>query len=425
MNTGKRNTTSKIKLQPLEKGDKARIAKEIKDKKMLVNNEKYLNGVLNFDVKVTQAPKKTIKKNNTSTNVSVKKETISSNTTISSVKSTTANDEPVLKKIERLYTETYEAMTKNKTSIDKDLSLANLKEEIIFLKQKNELLKLKSKFYEIIFYSLKNTVEQSPNISPSELQSKIVNIFTQNNQYYYDKISFLGSKKKAMFSFDDNDEDERLLNEKSLKSIQEIENKIELCLTVINDNTTSQNQIKEKLVSLSKEILSFYFYSENLFYEFKHKSKFWLCKSEDFMKKEIATRKKKIEKEFNDVLDPMMNKVMNKKAKSDLSNFLISTCNFYENLNGLLLSENYSLKKTNSDDITAMSKRNDNIIKDVNEYISQSENGFNKLHDLINFIDTNKTNKNAEKIFLSLFNTDKEVYTSLIQSYDKVKMIFN
>ena len=87
-----------------------------------------------------------------------------------------------------------------------------LKEEILFLKQKNEILKLKSDFYELIFYSFRNLIDASnPNnnmseinvetITAEELKNKLLCIFTQNNQYFYDNLNFFHYDKSKDFLF--------------------------------------------------------------------------------------------------------------------------------------------------------------------------------------------------------------------------------
>ena len=119
-----------------------------------------------------------------------------------------------MRKIEKIYNETLNRLQSmkvdkiNNNIFDEEL----LKEEILFLKQKNEILKLKSDFYELIFYSFRNLIDASnPNnnmseinvetITAEELKNKLLCIFTQNNQYFYDNLNFFHKDKSKDFLF--------------------------------------------------------------------------------------------------------------------------------------------------------------------------------------------------------------------------------
>ena len=107
-------------------------------------------------------------------------------------------------------------------SIYNESSLYNmLKCELINLKLQQERLKLKSEFYELIFYTSKNCIDQfnyqtSTTQSIQDLGIKMQTIFTQNNKHYYEQFSNSFIKDNNSF----------VSNEKDFKSLQQIEKSI-------------------------------------------------------------------------------------------------------------------------------------------------------------------------------------------------------
>ena len=448
---------SKIKINAIPTNDKHNLKKEINDKKLLINNEKYLKDYLSVGIKIND-PKPKGKKPSTSVtaknrnNKPVKAVKLpSSNTTIQNIQSTNSFEiskskiEPVhstMSKIEKIYNETLNRLQSmkvdkiNNNIFDEEL----LKEEILFLKQKNEILKLKSDFYELIFYSFRNLIDASnPNnnmseinvetITAEELKNKLLCIFTQNNQYFYDNLNFFHKDKSKdfLFAFDESVNHEgELINKRCLDSIVNIEKNIHVIIQNINsfikdftenNNDSTLYSLKQNLLSCSKEIMSYYLLSENMYFDFNMKNKFLMENSEAVKSHEISERKNKFKKDFNSIIEPLVNKIISKKNKTELANFVSNTVNFYENNQLSLLSENYLLKSFNTNMLDKLTKSKEKIIKIINDFISQSKETISKLNDIINYHISNQ-GKNNEKVIMSLINTEKDNYMQLINNFN-------
>lgn len=465
MSQNRRN--SKIKINAIPTNEKHELKKEIKDKKLLINNDKYLRDYCTFDIKIKD-PKPNTKKNSTSVASKGKKDSgklpkpikPSNNLTQTIEKSEMSiksREDPVkmtISKIEKIYIDTLnklngmkvDSITSNK--MDEEL----FKQEILFLKQKNEILKLKSDFFEIIFFSIKNLIEPGNSkdqnmeieekIFCEELKNKILCILTQNNKYYYDNLNFFHKDKSKdfIFAFDSSiNHEEELINKRCLDSIHNIEKSIEKIIKDINfyiqntsiseNNTdeaihTSLYMLKQNLLSSSKEIMSYYLLSDNLHFEFNLKNKFFIGNSEKIQNHEIIQRKGKIQKDFSSLIEPLVNKVITKKNKNDLSNFVNNISNFYENNQLSLLTENYLLKSFNNESLDKLNKGKEKIIKIINEFIEQNSEAINKLNDIIGYLVNNKE-KNNEKVIFSLFNTEKENYINLINNFNLLNKKIN
>ena len=120
-----------------------------------------------------------------------------------------------------------------------------LLEEIQFLKIKNELIKLKSNFYETIFYSITELIEETKRYTSANQElteyinnfhNKILCILTQNNQKFYEHLKIFddNSNNEMLFAF--NLKDDFIMdkiNEKNLSVLTNIEENIQ---KVINYN---------------------------------------------------------------------------------------------------------------------------------------------------------------------------------------------
>lgn len=476
--------------------DKDSLEKEIQAKKLLINNEKYLKDYLNFEVDLPQIEQQKTKpsnkhiqqrqnsksqsnqnptsNNNPNNNINKFKEPIkaipkaknpnntnklpisktkqnpthlvtnskqpnqsvqTSQLTISTIKPLESETPKyIVYKLEKIFTETLTRIQNIKLNNQPELTdIEILKEEIGFLKQKNEILRLKADFYEIIFYSMRNMIDNLDEInefiSLKELKNKFLCIFTQNNNYYYDTLNFFKKDKSKdfLFAFDTNITDQtELINQKCLNTISNIDSNIHKILNQINSfinipiESIKENgmfySIKQNLIACSKEIMSYYLLSENFTFDFKNKSKFWLGNEEAYLNKETTERKTKFKKDFTTIVDPLLNKIINKKNKNDLINYVSNICTFYENYNQLLLSENYHLKSFNHDSLSKITKQKDYLLNLIKTYISANEVGLTKLRDVCDYVQNNQS-KNPEKVFYSLFNTNKEDYLSIIDTY--------
>ena len=175
--------------------------------------------------------------------------------------------------------------------------------------------------------------------------------------------------------------------------------------------------MKQNLLSCSKEIMSYYLLSENMYFDFNMKNKFLMENSEAVKSHEISERKNKFKKDFNSIIEPLVNKIISKKNKTELANFVSNTVNFYENNQLSLLSENYLLKSFNTNMLDKLTKSKEKIIKIINDFISQSKETISKLNDIINYHISNQ-GKNNEKVIMSLINTEKDNYMQLINNFN-------
>ena len=324
-----------------------------------------------------------------------------------------------------------------------------LLEEIKYLKIKNELLKLKSNFQEIIFYTIKELVEDTKmsvyyNQELSEyinnFHNKILCILTQNNQKFYENLKIIDNENNpdVLFAFNLKEDDiTDKLNQKNITVLDNIEDNIQKIIKDIDNITTElnnyndinddssdlilkMNAFKLHLLMASNNIVSYYLLSDNFNYEFKNKNKFILFDPENVATNQINQRKKKIKNDWEKMIKPLIHKVLTPKNEKNLINFILNTCLFYENLNKNINIENNALKinyDMNNGKLNVLIQKYKNVIE---KYVNSNNDGFIKLNELFNFMDENQS-KNADKVIFSLIKTEKENYLNLIYNFNLLK----
>ena len=321
-----------------------------------------------------------------------------------------------------------------------------LLEEIQFLKIKNELIKLKSNFYETIFYSITELIEETKRYTPANQElteymdnfhNKILCILTQNNQKFYEHLKIFddNSNNEMLFAF--NLKDDYIMdkiNEKNLSVLTNIEENIQKVINYINDIvklninsndnnsdfTLKMNSFKLNLLMASNNIISYYLLSDNFNFQFKNKHKFMIFNPEDIINNQINQRKNKIKSDWEKLIKPLIHKVLTPKNEKDLINFILNLSLFYENLNKNINIENAALKinfDINNDKLNSDIKKLKSILEN---YINSNDDGFMKLNELFNFIEENQS-KNTEKVIFSLINTEKQNYLNLIYNFNLLK----
>ena len=259
MNNNVKRKNSKIKIDSISNNDKNKLNQEIKEKKLLVN-ENYTKNMINIDIKIPQNKQKG--KNLKSLpiqNLQKRPSSIQSNnitqSTINSNNTSSLNKDIVklsINNIEKLYKETNSKIQNLKVE---NFSIDNFdifKNEIIFLKTRNEVLKLKANFYETVFYSIRGLLDKpednfreiSNGIIPDEvriyisnLKNKIMCILNQNNQHFYENLNFISNdnSKNMIFTFDTIcDNKEEIISKKCLNTINNIESNLKNLLNSIN-----------------------------------------------------------------------------------------------------------------------------------------------------------------------------------------------
>ena len=327
-----------------------------------------------------------------------------------------------------------------------------LLEEIKYLKIKNEIIKLKSNFQEIIFYTIKELIEDTKrdvsfNQELSEyinnFHNKILCILTQNNQKFYENLKFLDNDTNSdvLFAFNLKEDDIMdKLNQKNISVLSNIEDNIQNIIKSIDDILMSNNNmenhdynngndsdfmlkmnsLKLHLLMASNNIVSYYLLSDNFNYQFKNKNKFIVFSPENVANNQINQRKNKIKNDWEKLVKPLIHKVLTPKNEKEMVNFIINLCLFYENMNKNIYVENNALKinfDINNGKLNLLIQKLKNVI---DNYINSNDDGFTKLNELFNFLDENQS-KNADKVIFSLINTEKQNYLNLIYNFNLLK----
>lgn len=439
LNKGKTPITKSKSLKgPLVKANntneaKSQLKKEIEEKKLPLVDKHYTKDIIDIDIKIDDYALSNTSNKETNNTASTKPP-------IHQLKSK-QEDEIIKKsigKIEKMYT----TCLKNTESIKLSPSASTeelLKQEVIYLKTKNEVLRLKGEFFENIFYTSKNIIETYQ--IQSDLKEKLIGVFTQNNQHYYESFNFLNKKHFDIFSIEKCTDNDQLINKKCLnvlnaieenllsilKDIQSfikvkgIDNKDPISSLFLDSSSLSSLSVifklKDNIISSTKKILSYYALSDNYSFDFKERHSFWINNTDDFIKHDSDKRTTKLVDEFKTLIDPLLNKVMNKKNKTEMVKHIASLCSFYENFNQLLHNENGHLKCFNSLTLQKLNSKNDRMQKAVDEFISLSKEPFGKLTEVIDFLINNQS-KNIEKVIYSLMNTQKDSIKNMIFSYN-------
>ena len=321
-----------------------------------------------------------------------------------------------------------------------------LLEEIKYLKIKNEIIKLKSNFHEIIFYTIKELIEDTKrdvsfNQEISEyinnFHNKLLCILTQNNQKFYENLKILdnGNNNDVLFAFNLKEDDIMdKLNQKNLTVLSNIEDNIQNIIKNIDDIIMGNNynngndsdfmlkmnSLKLHLLMASNNIVSYYLLSDNFNYQFKNKNKFIVFSPENIANNQINQRKNKIKNDWEKLVKPLIHKVLTPKNEKELINFIINLSMFYENMNKNIYVENNALKinfDINNGKLNLLIQKLKNVI---DNYINSNDDGFTKLNELFNFLDENQS-KNADKVVFSLINTEKQNYLNLIYNFNLLK----
>ena len=224
-----------------------------------------------------------------------------------------------------------------------------LLEEIKYLKIKNELIKLKSNFQEIIFYTIKELVEDTKrdvsfNQELSEyinnIHNKILCILTQNNQRFYENLKIIDNENNSdvLFAFNLKEDDIMdKLNQKNIAVLSNIEDNIQKIIKDIDniviehnnyggtdedpsDFTLKMNSFKLHLLMASNNIVSYYLLSDNFNYHFKNKNKFIIFSPENIANNQINQRKNKIKNDWEKLIKPLIHKVLTPKNEKELVN---------------------------------------------------------------------------------------------------------
>lgn len=356
----------------------------------------------------------------------------------------------MVNKLENIYKEALNNSQKIKTDTlpfninynHKDM-IDILLEEIKYLKIKNELIKLKSNFQEIVFYSIKELIEDTKrDVSFNQelsgyinnLHNKILCILTQNNQKFYEHLKILDNENNSdvLFAFNLREDDIMdKLNQKNISVLDNIEDNIHKIIKDIDDLVLNDNQnfinnynneinsdymlkintFKLHLLMASNNIVSYYLLNDNFNYQFKNKNKFIIFSPENVADNQINQRKKKIKNDWEKLIKPLIHKVLTPKNEKELMSFILNLSLFYENLNKNINVENNALKinyDINNGKLNTSIQKIKNIIEN---YINSNNDGFIKLNELFNFIEANQS-KNADKVIFSLINTEKQNYLS-------------
>ena len=440
MNNNVKRKNSKIKIDAITNNDKNKLNKEIKDNNLLLN-EKYTNNMINIDIKIPQNKKKgkniksllppsqNSQKRGSSIQINNNSQfSLNNNITNSSNKDIVKSS---INNIEKLYKETNEKIQSLKIENFTGNNLEEiLKNEIIFLKTKNEILKLKSNFYENVFYGIKNLIENENNNLISEninneykknLLNKIMCILNQNNKYYYEQLNFNKLNETISFDFNDNIDDK--INTINLKVLEEIEKNLQNILNKINNVLNEENinkniliNLKENLIFFSKKIISYYFLSNNFVFEFKHKNKFIINTNEEIYNNEIKKRKENIIKEFDNFFNSLLHKVLNKKNKNDFIKLIKNFIGFYENYNKLLSVENINLKNFQNEEIKNINNKLFAYKKSLNEFCIINNDKIDSLKEIFEYIETNGENLNAN-VAIAMLNTEKKNFNEFILDF--------
>ena len=365
----------------------------------------------------------------------------------------------MVNKLENIYKEALNNSQKIKTDTlpfninynHKDM-IDILLEEIKYLKIKNELIKLKSNFQEIVFYSIKELIEDTKrDVSFNQelsgyinnLHNKILCILTQNNQKFYEHLKILDNENNSdvLFAFNLREDDIMdKLNQKNISVLDNIEDNIHKIIKDIDDLVLNDNQnfinnynneinsdymlkintFKLHLLMASNNIVSYYLLNDNFNYQFKNKNKFIIFSPENVADNQINQRKKKIKNDWEKLIKPLIHKVLTPKNEKELMSFILNLSLFYENLNKNINVENNALKinyDINNGKLNTSIQKIKNIIEN---YINSNNDGFIKLNELFNFIEANQS-KNADKVIFSLINTEKQNYLNLIYNFNLLK----
>ena len=369
----------------------------------------------------------------------------------------------MMNKLEKIYKETLENSQKIKIDVlpfnsdnNQDDIIDILKQEIKYLKIKNELIKLKSNFQEIIFYSIKHIIEDSKKDIfldddiykyINQFHNKILCVLTQNNQKFYDNLKVLDfeNKNNILFTFNLK-EDKNIIdkiNQKKFNTLNNIEENIHKIIKDI-DNIISNNDknydfnnnkidpdfklkintFKLNLLSTSNIITSYYLLSDNFNYSFKLQSKFNIFNPENIVDNQINQRVNKIKDNWEKIINPLIKNKLRPINEKELNDFIMNLSLFYENMNKNIILENNLIRINSEINKEKLNSSINSLKLFIENYINQNNEGFSNLSKLCNLVTDNKNKKSNNSIIAYIYK-EKESINNIINSFNSLKKEFS
>jgi hypothetical protein len=188
----------------------------------------------------------------------------------------------------------------------------------------------------------------------------------------------------------------------------------------ISEVWTSCFKIKSDVIRTLKSILSYYILNENFNSDLKHKFNFYLENEDKYLALETKQRVGKITKDFSDILNPHLNRVMNNKIKSELVDHSSKICTFYENFNIILQTENKNMKNNANLFLHNSSTKVSGITKLVDNYLMFNEGNVKKIEEICEILKS-KNIKNSEKILFSFMKNEENSLLDMIEKFEELK----
>ena len=422
-----------------------------------VNTINFSNGK-NRNIKFFLEPIKIIKPFNLNTLKSYKNSKINK-----SLNDSKEIIDDIMNKLEKIYKEALENSQKIKIDVLPFNSDSNqndiidiLKQEIKYLKIKNELLKLKTNFQETIFYSTKHIIEdmkkdlfhnEDTYKYINQFHNKILCVLTQNNQKFYDNLKVIDNENKnnLLFTFNLKEDKNTIdkINQKKFDTLNNIEENIQKIIKYIdniisnNDKTNDLindkidpdfklkiNNFKLNLLSASNNITSYYLLSDNFNYSFKIKNKFNIFIPEKIVDNQVNQRINKIKNNWEKIINPLIKNKLKPINEKELIDFIMNLSLFYENMNKNIIIENNLLKINSEINYEKVKSTLNDIKMMVEKYINENNEGFLNLNKLFNLITGNK-NKKSNNDIISYIYKEKENINNIINNFNSLKKAFS
>jgi len=422
-----------------------------------VNTINFSNGK-NRNIKFFLEPIKIIKPFNLNTLKSYKNSKINK-----SLNDSKEIIDDIMNKLEKIYKEALENSQKIKIDVLPFNSDSNqndiidiLKQEIKYLKIKNELLKLKTNFQETIFYSIKHIIEdmkkdlfhnEDTYKYINQFHNKILCVLTQNNQKFYDNLKVIDNENKnnLLFTFNLKEDKNTIdkINQKKFDTLNNIEENIQKIIKYIdniisnNDKTNDLindkidpdfklkiNNFKLNLLSASNNITSYYLLSDNFNYSFKIKNKFNIFIPEKIVDNQVNQRINKIKNNWEKIINPLIKNKLKPINEKELIDFIMNLSLFYENMNKNIIIENNLLKINSEINYEKVKSTLNDIKMMVEKYINENNEGFLNLNKLFNLITGNK-NKKSNNDIISYIYKEKENINNIINNFNSLKKAFS
>ena len=369
----------------------------------------------------------------------------------------------MMNKLEKIYKEALENSQKIKIDVlpfnsdnNQNDIIDILKQEIKYLKIKNELIKLKSSFQEIIFYSINHIIENSKKELfhnediydyINKFHNKILCVLTQNNQKFYDNLKVLNieNKNNLLFTFNLK-QDKKIIdkiNQKKLDTLNNIEENIHKIIKDIDNIISTKdknndlinnkidpdfkliiNTLKLNLLSASNNITSYYLLSDNFNYNFKIQSKFNIFNPENIVDNQINQRINKIKNNLEKIINPLIKNKLRLNNEKELIDFIMNVSLFYENMNKNIIIENNLLKINSEINKEKLNSSINSLKLIIENYINENNEGFLNLNKLFSLITDNK-NKKENNAIISYIYKEKESINNIIKNFNSLKKSFS